>query len=113
MERNYSYTMTVRMSSNDDKCFGPGIADLLELVRELRSLRAAASRMRMAYSKAWRIVKEMEAALGFPLLTSVTGGVNGGGASLTPQAEDMLRRYRAFVEESRHAADQAFERYFG
>ena len=41
-----------------EKCFGPGIAELLEGIEELKSLRAAAMRMGMAYSKAWRIIHE-------------------------------------------------------
>ena len=64
----------------EDKCFGPGIADLLERVDQFRSLRKATIDMGMAYSKAWKILKIAEENLGFPLLKSVTGGKGGGGA---------------------------------
>ena len=37
----------------DEKCFGSGVAQLLHLVDEHHSLRAAAQTMGMAYSKAW------------------------------------------------------------
>ena len=52
----------------DEKCFGPGIAQLLERVEEHRSLRAAAQSMEMAYSKAWTMVRRCESELGFRLL---------------------------------------------
>ena len=39
-----------------DKCFGPGICQLLEAVEELGSLRKASQSMDMAYSKAWKIL---------------------------------------------------------
>ena len=50
--------LTLRLYSDDDqRCFGPGIATLLERVVVHRSLRAAAASMGMAYSKAWRIIR--------------------------------------------------------
>ena len=48
--------------------FGRGVANLCLGVRELGSLNAAAKGMKMAYSKAWRIIKETEAALDMQLL---------------------------------------------
>ena len=48
----------------EGKCFGPGVAMLLRRVRTLRSLRAAAMDMDMAYSKAWTILRNAEAAGG-------------------------------------------------
>ena len=69
---------TVRIYG-EEKCFGPGVADLLERVDRLKSLRKATIEMDMAYSKAWKIVKVAETNLGFQLLKSVTGGKGGGG----------------------------------
>ena len=59
---------TIRLSiknpeSDSGSVFGRGIADLCLGVRETGSLNAAAKGMGMAYSKAWRIIKETEAAL--------------------------------------------------
>ena len=73
-----TYNLTVRLFCGE-KCFGPGMAQLLRKVQELHSLRAAAMSMNMAYSKAWTITKKAQEALGFPLLHSVTGGRGGGG----------------------------------
>lgn len=97
----------------DEKVFGPGVAKLLETVRDTHSLRAAAMRMDMAYSKAWKVVKEAEKGLGYSLLDTATGGRQGGGATLTPKAEALLTRYRAFETESRQAVEAAYARYFG
>ena len=72
-----TYNLTVRLFCGE-KCFGPGMAQLLRKVQELHSLRAAAMSMNMAYSKAWTITKKAQEALGFPLLHSVTGGRGGG-----------------------------------
>lgn len=81
--------------------FGPGPARLLELVGSLGSLRAAAQHMGMAYTKAMRLVRDAERAFGFSLTERTVGGAHGGGSRLTPEAQDLLRRYRAFERSSR------------
>lgn len=97
----------------EEKCFGPGVADLLERVDRLKSLRKATIEMDMAYSKAWKIVKIAETNLGFELLKSVTGGKGGGGAELTEDAKRFLTAYRRFEESVRSYADEAFVEMLG
>ena len=92
----------------EEKCFGPGVADLLERVERLHSLRKATIEMDMAYSKAWKIVKTAEENLGIALLVSVTGGKGGGGAELTPDAKKFLSAFRRFEAAVRSYADEAF-----
>lgn len=103
--------MTIRLYT-DNKCFGPGIAQLLARVDELRSLRAAAQSMEMAYSKAWKIMRQCEAGLGFRLLSSTTGGRGGGGAVLTPEARQLLEAYRAYCRVMEQYGEALFEREF-
>lgn len=112
MEEKLRYSLSVRLFRGG-KCFGPGIAELLGRVDGARSLRAAAAQMGMAYSKAWRIVKESEAALGFRLLHSTTGGHGGGGAELTPEGRDMLRKYEAFADGIDAEAGRLMGEIFG
>ena len=95
-----------------EKCFGPAVAQLLTQVAQHHSLRAAAGSIGMAYSKAWTIIKRAEAGLGFALLSSTTGGKNGGGATLTPQAEAILAAYARYCGEVRAYAAQRFEEDF-
>lgn len=96
----------------EEKIFGPGVAELLETVRTTRSLRSAAMRMDMAYSKAWKMVKEAEKGFGFTLLDTATGGRQGGGATLTAEAETLLARYRAFESECKQAVEAAYTKHF-
>ena len=103
--------LTIRIVA-DQKCFGPGIAALLHRVQELHSLRAAAVDMEMAYSKAWTIIRNSEKALGYSLLASTTGGKNGGGAELTPEGAELLRKYDIFCEELRQYGDTLFSKMF-
>ena len=105
--------VTLRLLDDEgQRRFGPGVAALLEEVREKRSLRAAAASMGMAYSKAWRIVRTAEDALGYKLLSSTIGGRHGGGAALTEEAEALLAAYQALRDEVDAFARKRFEERF-
>ena len=69
--------------------FGPGVAALCLGVRETGSLNAAAKNMGMAYSKAWRIMKDTESSLGVQLL--VRDGAHG--STLTPECLALIDAY--------------------
>lgn len=114
MDRELHLKLTIRLYTDDNRrCFGPGIATLLERVREHRSLRAAASSMEMAYSKAWRIIRTAEEVFGCKMLDSTTGGRHGGGAVLTPEAERLLTAYRAYQADVERYARENFQKSFG
>ena len=104
--------LTLRLLTNEELIFGPGVAELLERVREHHSLRSAAASMEMAYSKAWRIVRAAEEGMGCKLLSSSTGGRHGGGASLTPEAERLLTAYRTLETEVNAYSQERFHALF-
>ena len=96
----------------EEKVFGEGPFELLSRVEGSGSLRRAAAEMGMSYTKAWRLVR-LEQRLGFALLERHVGGSAGGGSGLTPEAEDLLRRYGAFYREAAAALDALFAAHFG
>lgn len=111
MKEEIHASLSVRIFT-DQKCFGPGVAQLLRYVDELHSLRAAALAMSMAYSKAWTVIHNAETGLGFKLLSSVTGGKNGGGAVLTEEARKMISAYEEYCEKLHAFGDALFEQTF-
>ena len=96
----------------EDKVFGPGPMQLLELTARTGSLHSAAAAMGRAYSKAWKLLAGLEEQWGFALLERRPGGAKGGGSALTPKAWELLERYRAFEWETRRAAQRAFAAHF-
>ena len=113
MEKDLHLKLTIRLYSDDNqRCFGPGIATLLDRVREHHSLRSAAASMGMAYSKAWRIIRTAESVFGCKMLSSTIGGPHGGGAVLTPQAEQILAAYEAYCADLEAYSQKKFERAF-
>ncbi|HIS41077.1 MAG TPA: LysR family transcriptional regulator [Candidatus Aphodovivens avistercoris] len=101
---------TIRLSitnpdSESNSVFGRGIANLCLGVREAGSLNAAAKGMGMAYSKAWRIIKETEAALGIQLLHR--DGAHG--STLTEEGDRLLDAYIAIDAQLQKEAERAFK----
>lgn len=72
---------------------------LLEAVARLGSLNRAAADLGVSYRHAWGLVRRAEERLGVRLLDRRVGGAEGGGADLTPAAQDLLTRYRQFRAE--------------
>ena len=87
---------------------GRGIANLCLGVREKGSLNAAAKSMKMAYSKAWRIIKETEAALGIQLLDR--DGAHG--STLTAEGDKLLDAYLEVDEKLQKIAEEEFAKRF-
>lgn len=85
---------------------GPGKADLLDAIRETRSLTAAATRFGMSYKRCWSLVQEMNASFRTPLVETEKGGTGGGGgARLTELGEHVLARYRQMESDAEAAIE--------
>lgn len=93
-----------RPGSESNSVFGPGIARLCEGVRDNGSLYAAARAMGMAYSKAWRIMKDTEAALGLQLLDR--DGAHG--STLTEEGRALLDAYVSMEKDLAEEARRLF-----
>ena len=104
---------TIRLSimnpdAESGSLLGRGIASLCLGVRETGSLNAAAKGMGMAYSKAWRIIKDTEAALDLQLLNR--DGAHG--SDLTEAGNKLLDTYLAIEEKLQKEAEELFEAAF-
>ena len=95
-----------------EKFFGEGPARLLRSVEKHGSLRGAAMSMDMAYSKALKLIKNAEAALGYPLITRTTGGKDGGGSLLTPEGSRWLSQYEAYRDACVKANQELYKQFF-
>ena len=93
------YKLQVRICRGE-KFFGPGVAQLMQLIDQHHSLHKATEEMHIAYSKAWRILKEAQKNIGFEIIHKTVGGSGGGGSVLT------------FKQELRKEADRLFQKYF-
>lgn len=93
-------------SSQANAVFGPGIAALCKGVRDTGSLNAAAKNLGMAYSKAWRIIKETEDSLGIQLL--VRDGAHG--STLTDDCMQLLDAYAALKKKMQTTGEDTYRK---
>jgi molybdate transport system regulatory protein len=101
----------LRVMCGRDAALGPGRVELLELVGETGSLRAAAARMGMAYLTAWKHVRVLNGRFRSPVVMSKRGGKAGGGAVLTKTGQRVVVLYHRMEAQS-HAAIRAGFREF-
>ena len=74
---------------------------LLERIRDLGSIAAAARSLNMAYSHAWGLVAKMNQMAGEDLVSRTFGGKRGGQAWLTPAGVAAVARFWDLVAEFR------------
>lgn len=98
---------------SNGKAFGEGPYRLLRNVERTGSLWKAAAEMGMSYSKAWRLMRDLEKRLNFPLLERHTGGASGGGSLITPKARDLLDRYEKFQKDVDGVLEKIYKKHFG
>lgn len=100
------------IDDQNEKFFGEGPARLLRAVEKEGSLLQSAKSMKMAYSKASRLIRHAESVLGFPLLESKAGGLSGGGSTLTGKGLEWLLRYEAYRKDCQEAAKALYQKHF-
>ena len=65
--------------------------------------------MEMSYPRAWKLVDDLNTSFASPLVDTRTGGIERGGAHLTPLGQEVIRRYRSieariYTASARHIA---------
>lgn len=96
----------------EERFFGPGVAELLELIEEKGSIQGACTEMGMSYSKSWKIIKRAEKELGYHLLNSHNGGSSGGKSELTERGRAFLVSYRQMEAELQQQMTELYGKYF-
>lgn len=86
---------------------GPGKVALLEAIAQTGSITAAARKLGMSYRRAWVLVDETNRCLVRPAVRTASGGARGGGTTLTPTGDELVRRYRLLERRTEIAADRA------
>lgn len=105
-------TKIIFLDEQGEKFFGEGPARLLHSIEENGSIRSAAISMNMAYTKALKLIRNAESALGFPLIKSSTGGKDGGGSLLTEEGREWLERYEAYRDACKEANGRLYMEFF-
>lgn len=97
--------LSFRLILGDNIALGPGKVQLLEAIRATGSIAAAGRELGMSYKRAWHLVDTMNRCFASPLVEAAKGGAHGGGARITPLAEEVITRYRRLEAHARKASE--------
>ena len=95
-----------------DIVFDEVSSQFLEMIDNLQSIQAACSAMHMSYTKGWKMINNMEDALGKILLDRKSGGQNGGKTTLTDDGKKYVKAYQSYVQDVKTYAKCVFDKYF-
>jgi molybdate transport system regulatory protein len=89
---------------------GRGRVALLEEIDSTGSISEAARHMGMSYKKAWRLVEAMNTLAAVPLVVRTSGGIGGGGTTLTERGRQLVDAFHSIEAEYNTFLDSVMER---
>ena len=101
------------LSVDGKPVFGSGREMLLKAIDRLGSINKASKDINISYRKALSYIQLMEQRLGKKLVERKAGGLHGGGASLTNDAKDFLKKYELLEKGVNEIIDRKFLEVFG
>ena len=106
------FAAKIVLSEGDTGFFGPGVRNLFRFIDSEKSVKAASEKMDLSYSKAWKMIRNVEKALGRPAVERMHGGTDGGSARLTEAGRNLLERYTEFESKGNDSLKKLFEQEF-
>ena len=103
--------LKIYLEDSRDKFMGIGVLWFLRKMEENLSLRAAAAELGISYSKAFRMVENLESALGMKVLDRRKGGSSRGGASLTDFGRAFIALYDDFQRECKEIIQPRYGKF--
>lgn len=91
---------------------GEGRLALLRAIDQYGSFLRASEETRISYRRARGMIREMENHLGRPLVITSRGGKDGGGAEITADARELIRRFELQQQGIHEPVDEIFRRLF-
>ena len=104
---------TLRVFIGDEKLFGPGKLELLQLIQETGSISQAAKKMGLSYKKAWEMINSLNKHCKMPVVKTLTGGAKGGKSVLTPEGLELMQAFQILNRNFQRFLEEQLPRYLG
>ena len=99
------------LDDKGEKFMGIGVLWLLEAIAESSSLRQAAQKMELSYSKAYSMIARLEKSLGKKIVDRKRGGHSREGVELTEFAKEFIVLYKEFQGRIKSETAPVFEEF--
>jgi molybdate transport repressor ModE-like protein len=105
-------TKTWIENSEGQLLFGKGKTEILEAIKQEKSISAAAGKVGMNYKKAWSHVQILQKYLDKTLVCTHKGGGEQGGSFLKTDAEEYIEKYKLLQNDIEEFANKRFRELF-
>lgn len=85
---------------------------LLRLIDETHSVSGACRAMSLSLTRAWRMINEVEADLGFRVVNRSQGGHRGGKTHLSEEGRTLIVAYAAYSDQVNQAVSSGFRQFW-
>lgn len=100
------------MSDKNEKgILGDGKWQILKLIENKGSMKAACDELGYTYRRTWGDLKKIEQLFGFPLLEKQRGGVDGGRTLLTSEGKKLVKAFDHFHASVDAVIRKGFENF--
>jgi molybdate transport system regulatory protein len=97
--------LTLRVDFGSRRSVGPGKIRLLEEIGRTGSISQAGRNLRMSYRRAWLLIDDMNKCFRHAVVSTKSGGLQGGGAVLTEFGAGLVQNYRTIETAASSAAE--------
>jgi len=107
-------TLNYKVWMSDEKqsgIMGDGKWQILKLIDEKGSMKAACDELGYTYRRTWGNLKKIEKFFGFPLLQKHRGGSDGGHTSLTDEGKRLVRAFDNFHRSVDDQIQEGFRKF--
>ncbi|MCX6248376.1 MAG: LysR family transcriptional regulator [Bacteroidetes bacterium] len=119
MEKKFSNRLStinlhykIWMSDEDEQgILGDGKWQILKLIDEKGSMKAACDELGYTYRRTWGNLKKIENFFGFPLLEKHRGGSEGGRTALTPEGKKLVKAFDRFHASVDSVIQKGFDKF--
>lgn len=112
MIMKYESIIKIFIKENEGETFGPGVFRLLDFIDKTDSIKEAANKMNISYSKALKLIDRVESCVDFEVVERLRGGQKGGNSRLTDSGRRLLLSYKNLVTNTNEYLDTEFQKNF-
>lgn len=111
-ERNLAVRSKIWLELDGKPFLGQGRVEALQAIERHGSVIEASRELNLSYRRVRGAIREMEQSIGQKLVITKRGGEEGGGASITPLARELLGCYADLQKGVRESIDINFQEIF-
>ncbi len=112
VRKGWTVHSKVWLAVNGEPFMGEGRMEILRAIDRNGSILGASAQTGIPYRKIWGAVRHMERCVGYALVVAQRGGAQGGGASLTEAARELMDRFHRLQAGVKETMDGRFRGLF-